>query len=482
MTPGQSKILSWRKDANLFVRENFGIEPDRWQAEVLRECSKPGRKRIAMKACAGPGKTALLAWEGLRRLSCYCAPGEHPKGAAVSITNDNLRDNLWAELAKWQARSPYLQSVLTWQKKQIYANDHPETWFLSARGYSKTADMDAIGRTLSGLHSRFPFYLIDESGDIPPNMLRSAEQGLTECEDGVILTAGNTTSHEGLLYFACTQLRDQWYVVGITADPNDPMRTPRVDIEWARQQIELYGRDNPWVQAFILGEFPAASINAILSLEEVEAAMKRQVEPDSYAWAQKRLGIDVARFGDDRSVIFPRQGLRAFKPVIMRHQRTTDIAARVAQAKAKWGSELELIDDTGHWGHGVVDNLVAAGFSPIALQYHGPAIDQRYRNKRTEMWMELAEWVKGGGRLPYIPELVGELTTVTYTFINGKFALEDKDQIKARLGRSPDLGDALANTFALPDQPADLQVQLARLTGSPLIQSHKAVTGHNPYA
>jgi len=426
--------------------------------------------------------TALLAWEGWRRLACYARPGEHPKGAAVAITNDNLRDNLWAELAKWQGRSPFLKQAFTWTKQRIFANDHPETWFLSARGYSKTADMDAIGRTLSGLHSLFPFYLIDESGDIPPNMLRSAEQGLTSCEDGVILTAGNTTSHEGLLYFACSTVRDQWFVVSITADPDDPKRTPRVDKEWARQQIELYGRDNPWVQAFILGQFPAASINAILSVEEVEAAMKRVVKPDQYEWSQKRLGIDVARFGDDRSVIFPRQGLKAFRPVVMRHQRTTDIAARVAAAKAKWGSEVELIDDTGHWGHGVIDNLLAAGQSPIGIQFHAPAINQRYKNRRAEMWLEMAEWIRRGGGLPNIPELIPELTSPTYTFLNGKFVLEDKDLVKQRIGRSPDLGDGLALTFALPDQPNSLNTQLARLTGSPLIRADRADTNYNPFA
>jgi hypothetical protein len=90
-----------------------------------------------------------------------------------------------------------------------------------------------------------------------------------------------------------------------------------------------------------------------------------------------------------------------------------------------------------------------------------PAIDPRYRNRRAEMWLEMAEWVKRGGALPQVPELVAELTTPTYTFVNGRFALEEKDQVKKRLGRSPDLGDALALTFAMPDAPA----QIAGLSG-----------------
>lgn len=458
MTPTElaihQKLLEWRGDALKFAVEAMGFEPDVWQVDALNAASQPGRQRVAMKACAGPGKTAIEAIVGWHRLACFAEPGEHPKGAALSITGDNLRDNLWPELAKWQARSPFLLKTFTWTKERIFANDHPETWFLSARTYAQSADLETIGRTLSGLHSRFPFYLIDESGDMPMQIIRSAEQGLTECKDGLIMTAGNTTSHNGLLYHVSGTARAGWVIISITADPNDPKRTPRVDKDWAQEQINNYGRDNPWVMAYILGQFPPGSINALLTVDEVEAAIGRHLNEEAYIWSQKRIGIDVARFGDDRSVIFPRQGLAAFMPKVMRHSRTTDIAANAAEFKAEWGAEAEFIDDTGHWGHGVIDNLLAAGFSPVGIQFHGAPLDPRYKNRRAEMWMQMAEWVKRGGALPNLPELVGELTSPTYTFNQGKFQLEDKALVKKRLGRSPDLGDALALTFAMPDQPA----------------------------
>jgi hypothetical protein len=73
------------------------------------------------------------------------------------------------------------------------------------------------------------------------------------------------------------------------------------------------------------------------------------------------------------------------------------------------------------------------------------------------MWFAMADWVKGGGVLPNLPELVGELSTPTYTFVRGKFQMEPKDQVKERLGRSPDLADALALTFGLPDMPAPMK-------------------------
>lgn len=473
------RIREWRHNPVKFVRDVFHAEPDPWQADTLDSLGNPGRKRVAVKSGAGPGKSCLLAWAGWHRLVCFAAKNEHPKGAAVSITSDNLKDNLWAELARWQNESPFLQAAFTWQKERIFAKDHPETWFLSAKGWSKTADLHAIGRTLSGLHSRFPFYLIDESGDIPPNMIRSAEQGLTSCEDGLIITAGNTTSQTGLLYEVCTRGRAQWSVVSITSDPDDPKRTPRVDIEWARENIAKYGRDNPWVMAFILGQFPPGSINALLSVEEVERAMNLHPKPDTYEWAQKRLGVDVARFGDDRNVIFPRQGLAAFPPIEWRHGRddkpSVVIAGRVMTKKAEWGSEMEFFDDTVGWAHGAIDVMGAAGHSPTAIAFDRPANNPRYFNMRAEMWFKMAEWVKAGGSLPSVPGLITEMTSATYFFNGGKFQIEAKDQIKKRLGRSPDYADALALTFALPDMPATTEWDLLR-------RSQRKPQDYDPYA
>jgi phage terminase large subunit len=464
----RARIREWRHNPIKFVRDVFHAEPDAWQLDVLSLLGKPDRKRIAMKACAGPGKTAVLAWAGWHRLACFAAKNEHPKGYAVSMDSDNLRSALWAEMARWMNESKFLQAAFEWQAQRIVARDHPETWFLAARGWSKTADKDTIGRTLSGLHSRFPFYLIDESGDIPPNMLRSAEQGLTSCEDGLIITAGNTTSQLGMLYEVTTRNRDQWDVISITADPDDAKRTPRVDIEWAREQIRLYGRENPWVMAYILGQFPPGSINALISLEEVERAMDKSPKPDTFEWAQKRLGVDVARFGDDRTVIFPRQGIVAFAPRVMRHQRgssvSVDIASAVMAKKIEWGGDLEFFDDTVGWAHGAVDVMRAAGHSPYAVQFDKPSNDPRYRNMRAQMWMKMADWIKSGGSLPPNPELITELTAPTYFFNEGKFQIEAKDQIKKRLGKSPDLADALALTFALPDAPGGMVEKLNRQT------------------
>jgi hypothetical protein len=471
MSRASSVIREWRENPCKFVWDHFGVEPDHWQKEGLEAFASgdEDKKRICLAACAGPGKSALLAWAGWNFLSCYGEPGEHPKGAAVSVSSDNLRDNLWAEMSKWQERSQFLSESFTWTRTRIFAKDHESTWFMAARAFSKTANQEEVGRTLAGLHSKYVLYLIDESGDIPPSIVRSAEQGLsTGPKFGKILQAGNPTSHDGMLYAASNHLSHQWYTIRITGDPEDPKRSNRIDPVWAAEQIENYGRDNPWVMAYILGKFPPTSINTLLGPDEVRNAMNRRVKELGYQYSQKRLGVDVARFGDDRTIIFPRQGLMSYKWVEMRAARQTDIAARVIMAKTKWDSVVEFIDGTGGYGAGVIDIMLQAGHSPHEIQFAGKAIDPRYKNKRAEMWFNMAEWIKRGGSLPKDERLIKELTAPTYSFQNGKFILEPKEKIKDRLGFSPDIADALALTFALPEManPTEMDIYREKMFGS----------------
>lgn len=466
MESDQVRLHRWRRDPVAFVREVFHVEPDRWQVNALMAYASKDRDkiRISLQACAGPGKTATLAWIGWNFLLCYAEAGEHPKGAAVSISWDNLKDNLWSELAKWQARNVDLMKFFTWTQTRIYCNEHKETWFLSARSFPKGADTETMGKTLSGIHSKYVLFLIDESGAIPPEIGKAAEQAVGEtlgrqgfCK---IIQAGNPISLEGMLYSASTS--DDWHIIRITGDPNDPDRSPRIDIEWARSQIAKYGIDDPWVMSYLLGRFPKTSINSLLSVDQVEDAMSRSHQVSEYAYSQKRLGVDVARGGLDSTIIFPRQGLMAFKYVEMRNADGPMIAARVLQAKVKWGSEMEFIDDTGGFGSSVIDSLRMAGQNPSGVHFASKAINERYFNKRSEMWLEMAEWVKRGGCLPRCSRLKKELTAPTYTLHNGRFRLEEKDQIKKRLGFSPDIADALCLTFSLADMPAKDEFEYIR--------------------
>jgi phage terminase large subunit len=461
VSPAQKKIKIYRESPKKFFAEELKMSLDPWQedaADALASSVYIPRRRLCAKAATGVGKSAFMAGVGWWRLSCFGTKGEHPKGAAISGEGrDNLRDNLWAELAKWQSRSEFLKHAFTWTKEQIYANDHPETWFLSARGYPKDANSETVGQSLSGLHSNFPFVLLDETGGMPPIVGQRAEQVFTGgVVDGLIAQAGNPTSMTGLLYATCNNPGDT-IVITITADPDDPKRSSRVDAEHARQMIEKYGRDNPWVMATILGLFPKGTINTLLSLEDVEKSMARHYQEPEFMYASKRLGIDCARFGMDATFLAPRQGLVAFNPVEMRGARSDEVAARAVLAKHNWSKGVEVlifVDGTGGYGSGVIDSMVRANEAPHEVHFSGKAQDPRFLNTRAEMWFRMAKWVKRGGKLPNKQELIKQFTTPTYFFQNGKFQLEPKEQIKKRLGYSTDYGDALGLTFYLEESPA----------------------------
>lgn len=446
-------LASWRRDPVRFVVDVFGVEPDEWQRDALTLMGGDlnPKRQLCMKACTGPGKSATLAWMGWHRLACFAAPGEHPKGAALSITADNLKDNLWAELAKWRGRSEFLKAAFTWTKTSIYANEHPETWFLSARSFSKDADSEAIGRALSGLHSQFPFVLLDETGDMPSAVGRAAQQIFTgNPSDAAIIQAGNPTSSTGLLYESCTKSDAGWNVITITADPKDPKRTPRVSVEHAQAMIDQYGRDNPWVMATILGLFPPTGFNSLIGPDDVDAAMKRHYTVDQYKDAPVVMGGDVARQGDDSSVLSRRQGRVAFPMRSMRIPDTMLVADQFAIEHDQHQPDALFIDETGGYGAGVIDAMRRRRYDVIGVQFGGKPNDYRYFDKRSEMLFEACEWIKEGGALPPDPELKEELVALRYSFQKDKFRVIPKDLIKKEIGRSPDKADALGLTFAHP--------------------------------
>jgi hypothetical protein len=401
--------------------------------------------------------TTVLAWITLWFLSTR----PHAKVGCTSITGDNLNSGLWSELAKWMQRSPYLTGAFTWTSTRVFCKAHRATWFAEARTWPKKANAEEQAHALAGFHADYCMFVLDESSEIPQAVMATAEAVLGSGIEVKVLQAGNPTRRDGPLYRACTTERMYWHVVTITGDPDSPNRSPRVRLEWARQQIASYGRENPWVMVNVLGEFPEQSIDALIGVEDVERAVGRSLKVEAYEWAQKRLGVDVARYGDDRTVIFPRQGLAAFRPKIMRHARgravSVDIANAVLGAIKVWGSEIEIMDATGGWAAGARDVLVANNRMPIEVQFHAPGLDPRYANRRIEMWWRMAEAIKGGMCLPNLPEIFDELTAPTYAFKGGKMILEPKELVKERIGRSPDLADALALTFALPDMPADVR-------------------------
>ena len=201
-----------------------------------------------------------------------------------------------------------------------------------------------------------------------------------------------------------------------------------------------------------LCDFSAQGDDQLIALADTEDAAKRVYQADHVKLSPVVLGIDPARFGDDRSVVFRRQGKQAFKPVVYRGIDNMELASRVANLIEQHSPDAVFCDAGA--GSGVIDRLRQLSYDVIEIPFGGKAMKpEQYINRRSEMWWLMKQWIEEGGAIPNDIALKQELATPIYWYDNvGRRVLESKDQIKKRLqgAGSPDLADALALTFALP--------------------------------
>lgn len=215
------------------------------------------------------------------------------------------------------------------------------------------------------------------------------------------------------------------------------------------KEIRRETPDNIFRQEYLC-DFTASAENILIPIDEVLAAVNRRYACAEIRFAPKILGVDPARFGDDRSVIFPRQGKQAFNPLVFQRIDSMALAAQVAHQIEVFHPDGVFID--AGCGAGVIDRLRQLGFGVTEVPFGGtPLRAGQYVNKRAEMWGEMAAWIKEGGALPASAELKADLCQTTYDYdASGRLRLEAKEKLKARSGKSPDLADALALTFAAP--------------------------------
>ncbi|MBQ9536603.1 MAG: terminase family protein [Desulfovibrionaceae bacterium] len=208
----------------------------------------------------------------------------------------------------------------------------------------------------------------------------------------------------------------------------------------------------------MLCDFSASCDNVLILIDEVNAAIAAPVDLEMQQNWPVVVGVDVARFGDDATVFFARRGMYAYEPVVLTHLSNNDVANRLMAYIAEV-KPLYVCIDQGQ-GTGVIDlvrGLTAT--SPvhiIEVPFGSQALKaEMFVNRRAEMWTSIRDWLRGGGRLPNNTALKSELTAPTYEYdARGRIKLEAKETIKQRLdGRSTDLADALALTFAVQVYP-----------------------------
>lgn len=480
-------LARWKADPVAFVYEAFGpgyerenrkpLVVDRWQERSLRamvphvpgscgqDCKGKPHRKTADKACKGPGKTAKLAWIGWWRL---LLAGKLHRGAAVSITDGNLRSNLWPELAKWQSYSPLLTREFEHKGDSITSRDFPKTCWLQARAFKIDAGREAQAESLAGLHEETVTILLDEIGSFPLGVIDAAEAACnTKGQDIVIAGAGNATDIDGALHAICTERATQWFITTVTGDPDDPERSPRIDIEEARRQIAERGRTDPVVMVNILGQYPPRGGSKLLGANEVELAMRRNDPAKRYLRSARVWGLDVAGEGidPDDAVLMKRQGPVFFLPKQWNNKPTDELADEVAflyhQARREGKAPKKIFVDRGGCGKGCHDRLrtLLGADIVVGVDFGERALNEvEYADRRTEMYVELAKDVRTIGCLPNVPELRRDLSapnigTESTTSHGTRRLLESKKAMKKRGCPSPDYGDAAALTYAMPILP-----------------------------
>jgi hypothetical protein len=325
--------------------------PDEWQIEALTEIREAIRTRkdnepvkIAVKSGRGTGKTAVEAWLILWLMSTR----PHFAGFATANTGDQLDDKLWRELSLWWARA-INKHWFQWSATRFYQVDHKATWGVDALKWSEN-NPDALG----GLHNggRGQCAIVDEGSGVPAPIYDVIDATMTD-PDSFVFVFANPIRKTGRFYELFTRFAHRWRT--LTVDARRARAANKAQIE---QAIEDWGLDSDYVRVNILGEFPRQDAETLIPLPLIEAAATRKAEDcERYrpVW-----GLDVARFGDDRTVLSQR-----------RHRRTGDILQwrgldtmqTVGRVKALWDECLvddrptDIIVDVIGIGAGVVDRL-----------------------------------------------------------------------------------------------------------------------------
>lgn len=440
----------------LFVREVLGAEPDPWQEDVMREYGRGGR-RISIRACHGPGKTAVAAWIVLHQLLTRFPQ----KSVATAPSVGQLEDALVAEVEKWFKRLPEpLRMLFSVKKNRIELRAAPEESFFTAR----TARQENP-EALQGVHSDHVLLVADEASGVPEQIFEAAA-GSMSGHNATTLLLSNPVRPSGFFFDTHHKLSDMWFTVQVSAEDS-----PRVTDDFVYDIARRYGEDSDAYRIRVLGEFPASGLNTIVPYDLAASAQQRDiVVPET---AVPVWGCDIARFGDDDNVLLKRNPLEVEPDIQV--WRGVDLMKTAGRIKLEYDETApskrpqEILIDSIGLGAGVADRLRELGLPVRDINVsETSAMRDKYRNLRTELWFSAREWLNSknrrlptcdatGGCATDCPHerLVQELVSLQYTYTStGKLMAESKTDLKKRGYKSPNVADAFVLTFA--GEPASL--------------------------
>ena len=421
-------------DCIVFPRD---AAPTIYQSEILEEW--PDRKRIALRGPHGLGKTALMAWSTL--WGVLTAPDVKVPTTASSWRQ--LTKFLWPEIHKWARR-------LKWYMLGREPFSQYELQTLSLKlGPTREAFAVASNNSdlVEGAHADRVIYCYDEAKAIPVKTW-DATEGAFASGDALALAVSTPGDSSGRFYEICSKKPGyaDWWHRHVTLD--EAIAAGRITQDWVDARRKQWGVDSPVFQARVLGEFPDQGDDSLIRLSWIEQAREQDFKPDP---ENKKMGVDVARFGSDDSVLMWADGDAVMGADIIHGQDTMTIAGRTKATK--YPANIDTIGV----GAGVYDRLQELGYDCYDVNVATSAINSEdYYNLRAEAYWNLREKFKDEeidlSRLPQevYDRLSGELTAIKYTYTSkGQIKIVPKETMKKELGWSPDLADALMLCYAV---------------------------------
>lgn len=431
--------------------------PREWQADILRaigdhlespEWHQP--LKIAVSSGHGIGKSALIAmvlhWAMSTCVDTRCLLTAGKESQLVTKT--------WPELRKWFRlciNAHWFTPTAT--RISYHDPDRQDSWRIDRETWSENNT-----EAFAGLHNQGKRLVVvyDEASAIADRVWEVTEGAMTDEDTEIIwLAFGNPTQNTGRFRECFGRFKHRW--IGRQIDSRTVPGTNKALLEgW----INDYGKDSDFCRVRVRGEFPRAGSSQFIASDIVAEARKRSLEPREYERHWKILICDVARFGDDQTVIGLRQGRKLTILEKLRGQDTTQVAMRLMRHMDVHEPRMTVVDGDGI-GAGVVDYVRLhkskwlREHAPCRLEeFHGgrtPDDPEMYFNHRAECWGRARAWLKDAD-IPDDAELEADLTGPEYFFSNkNQIQLEKKEDMKGRGLASPDTGDMLAMSFT--DEP-----------------------------
>jgi hypothetical protein len=429
-------IEKLRESPALFVEEVLGATPQKWQRKALDAIAK--HDKVAIKSGHGVGKTAFESWTVLWWLLTH-----YPCKAAVTANSAHqLSDVLWTEIDRWARNMPEsFKDLLEFKSDKIALKGASDSFAVARTSRRENPE------SLAGFHSPNMLFVVEEASGVPQVIFETAS-GALSTPGAKIIMCGNPTRSDGYFYDAFHGDRDKWHCITVSCEQGE-----YVDPKFIADMAEKYGEDSNVYRVRVLGEFPTQSDDVLLSLHLVEEAMARDVEAGPTTPCE--WGLDVARFGSDRSALAKRQGNVLLEPIkTWQNKDLMELAGIILTeydaVPYSMRPQSIYIDAIG-LGAGLADRLRELDLPAVAVSVSETAsLKDRFNRLRDELFWSAREWFEARDcKIPEDGTLTAELTGIRYKYLSsGKLKIESKDEMKRRGQRSPDTADAFVLTFA----------------------------------